>query len=79
MSVDHDTVKAHLTALYDELVQHEGFAELAVDIRILKRGQKEVVIRSGRQHRYVVDQAPAGTDVAQDALPGSRHGRTGPT
>lgn len=57
MAVDHDVVKKHFCRLYDDLIKHEGYAELAVDIRILKRGQKEVVIRCGKQHRYVVNQA----------------------
>lgn len=55
MTATNDQIKAHLGALYDELIAHEGFAELSVDIRLLKRGQKEVLIRCGRQYRYVVD------------------------
>jgi hypothetical protein len=58
MHATHDQIKAHLGVLYDDLVAHDGFAELSLDIRILKRGQKEVVIRCGRQFRYVVDTLP---------------------
>ena len=41
--------------LYHELIQHDGFGELHMDVRILKRGQKEVIIHCGKQYRYVVD------------------------
>lgn len=41
--------------LYHELLAHDGFGELRMEIRILKRGQKEVIIHCGKQYRYVVD------------------------
>lgn len=79
MTAEHDLVKKHICLLYDELVQHDGYAELAVDIRILKRGQKEVVIRSGRQHRYVVNQAPdAGPGKQREPATSNRDGITSP-
>jgi hypothetical protein len=53
-------VKARLAELFDELLGHDGYADLSIEMRILKRGQKEVVIRCGKQYRYVVDFVPAG-------------------
>jgi hypothetical protein len=50
---------ARLGQLYRELIAHDGFGELRVDVRILKRKQKEVIITCGKQYRYVVDM-PAG-------------------
>ena len=44
--------------LYRELVAHDGFGEIRVEIRILKRRQKEVIIHCGKQYRYVVDFEP---------------------
>jgi hypothetical protein len=41
--------------MYRDLLLHDGFGELRVDIKILKRGQKEVIIKSGKEYRYVVD------------------------
>lgn len=41
--------------LYAEAFSHDGFAEIRVEIRILRRGQKEVILHCGRQYRYVVD------------------------
>ena len=44
-----------LETLFEELLEHEGFGELRVDMRLLKRGQKEVIIYCGKQYRYVLD------------------------
>lgn len=51
----NETVKSRLCKLYDDLIAHDGFAELRVEIRLLKRGQKEVILHCGRQYRFVVD------------------------
>lgn len=48
-------VKKKLLELLDELIAHDGFGSIRVDIRLLKRGQKEVIIDCGKQYRYVVD------------------------
>lgn len=50
-----DLVKARLGQLFEELLAHDGYADMGVEMRILKRGQKEVVIRCGKQYRFVVD------------------------
>lgn len=47
--------KNKLLELFDDLVSHDGFGEIKVDIKILKRGQKEVIIHCGKQYRYVID------------------------
>ena len=51
----HEDVKKRINALYNMLVEHDGFGEMGIDFRILKKGQKEVIIRCGKQYRYVVD------------------------
>jgi hypothetical protein len=48
-------VKRRLLELLDELMAHDGFGSIKVDVRLLKRGQKEVIIDCGKQYRYVVD------------------------
>lgn len=48
-------VLAKLKDLYTEAIAHDGFAELKVEIRILRRGQKEVILHCGKQYRYVID------------------------
>ncbi len=50
-------VLAKLNDLYNEAFAHDGFAEIKVEIRILRRGQKEVILHCGKQYRYVVDYA----------------------
>ncbi len=51
-------VLSKLIALYGEVLAHDGFADIRVEIRILRRGQKEVILHCGKQYRYVVDYAP---------------------
>jgi hypothetical protein len=50
-------VLAHVKELYEELVRREGFGEVTVSVRILKRGQKEVLVRCAKESRFVVDGA----------------------
>ena len=51
----HEDVKKRIEALYNMLVEHEGYGEMQIDFKILKKGQKEVIIHCGEQYRYVVD------------------------
>jgi hypothetical protein len=55
MADRHEDVKKRIDALYNMLVEHDGFGELSIDFKILKKGQKEIIIRCGKQYRYVVD------------------------
>lgn len=55
-----------LVGLYEEAFDHQGFAEIKVEIRILRRGQKEVILHCGKQYRYIVDAA------SRASLPGRR-------
>ncbi|MGY1490672.1 hypothetical protein ACW4YW_14795 [Methylobacillus pratensis] len=59
-------VKTCLINLLDELVEHDGFGSLKVDIRLLRRGQKEIIIDCGKQYRFVVDFQPA-QDTAKNS------------
>jgi hypothetical protein len=51
-------VKAHICRLFDELVGHDGFGTLTVELKLLRRGQKEVILHCGKQYRYVIDFKP---------------------
>jgi len=55
MQAGNAPVKKRLLDLLDELIAHDGFGSIKVDIRLLKRGQKEVIIDCGKQYRFVVD------------------------
>lgn len=41
--------------VFKELIQHDGFGEFKVEVKILKRKQKEVIIHCGKQYRFVMD------------------------
>jgi IS30 family transposase len=49
-----ENVKLKLEELFDEIMSHDGFGQLQVDVKILKRGQKEIILKCGREYRYVV-------------------------
>ena len=51
----HEKVKERINALYNMLVEHDGYGEMHIDFKILKKGQKEIIIHCGKQYRYVVD------------------------
>lgn len=55
MLATNSPVKIRLLSLLDELVSHDGYGSLKVEIRLLRRGQKEIIIDAGKQYRYVVD------------------------
>lgn len=60
----HDTqaepVKCKLMELLDEVLEHDGFGEIRVEVKILKRRQKEVILHCGKQYRFVVDSGLPG-------------------
>lgn len=66
MSTPVGVVVANLDELFQGLLQHEGFGELRVEVRLLKRGQKEVILHCGKQYRFVVD-VPARTRPVERA------------
>jgi len=55
MNDANEKVHAKLLAIYDTLYRHNGFGEMTVEVRILKKQQKEVIIKCGKQFRCVVD------------------------
>ena len=55
MAHSHETVLQKIIQLYENLFKHNGFGEMRIEMRILKRGQKEIIIHCGKQYRYVLD------------------------
>ena len=51
----NDAVKQRLLKIFDDAFEHDGFSDFHVEIKILKRQQKEVIIHYGKQYRYVLD------------------------
>lgn len=53
-------LKTRLLGLLDDVLGHDGYGSIQVEVRLLKKGQKEVILDCGKQYRYVVDfAAPA--------------------
>lgn len=62
MASTHEEVLARIENLYHLLFEHNGYGEMSVEIRFLRKHEKEVLIRCGKQYRYVVPcDCPPGT------------------
>ena len=55
-------VLAKIVALYEDLFAHDGYGEIRVEIKIQRRGQKEVILHCGKQYRFVVDYTKTAVD-----------------
>lgn len=55
MNATNADVKNKFHELYDELFRHDGYGRIEVELKILRRGQKEVIIRCGKEYRFVID------------------------
>ncbi len=51
----NEDVMSRLAELYTGLFEHDGFGDIRIEMRILHRGQKEVILHCGKQYRFVVD------------------------
>ncbi len=51
----NEDVMLKLAELYTGLFEHDGFGDIRIEMRILHRGQKEVILHCGKQYRFVVD------------------------
>ncbi|WP_292957326.1 MULTISPECIES: hypothetical protein [unclassified Neptuniibacter] len=50
-----ESAKQKLLELFDDVLTHDGFGEIRIETKILKRQQKEVILHCGKQYRFVVD------------------------
>ena len=55
VNTDQQPVKAKLLELVDDILAHDGHGDIRIEVRILKRRQKEVILHCGKQYRYVID------------------------
>lgn len=46
--------KNKLNSLVDEILVHQGYGEIRIDIKWVKQGHKEVIVTAGKQYRFVV-------------------------
>lgn len=61
-SSQHKAVLEKLLELYAELFEHDGYGDIKIEMKILRRGQKEIILHCGKQHRFVVDCSQAMVD-----------------
>jgi hypothetical protein len=52
---EHDRILERLLALYRELFLHDGYGAMRVEMRFLKKGQKEILVICGKEYRFVVN------------------------
>lgn len=48
-------LRSTLMMVLDDLLLHDGFGHIEIDMKILKRGQKEILISCGKEYRFVVN------------------------
>ncbi|MFA5795372.1 MAG: hypothetical protein WC980_09965 [Candidatus Brocadiia bacterium] len=51
-----------LNTLFMDILEHPGFGELHVNVRIMKDARKEVILNSGKEYRFVLVQATSMAD-----------------
>ncbi|MCJ8350070.1 hypothetical protein [Moritella sp.] len=49
------SVKQKLNEVFDEVFEHDGYGDFRVEMKILKRNQKEIIIHCGKQYRFTLD------------------------
>ena len=49
------SVKQKLNEVFDEVFEHDGYGDFRVEMKILKRNQKEIIIHFGKQYRFTLD------------------------
>jgi len=55
LTTEHARILEKIKELYYELFLHDGFGELKIEMKFLKKKQKEIIIRCGKDFRFVVD------------------------
>ena len=55
LNEEHEPIIQKICELYQDLFLHDGYGELKVNMRFMKKGQKEVIVICGKEFRFVVD------------------------
>ena len=53
--MSNSDVEKKLLEVFRELIDHDGYGSFSVNVKILKRNQKEILIDCGKQYRFVID------------------------
>ncbi|VFQ47079.1 hypothetical protein [Desulfoluna butyratoxydans] len=51
----HSQILKTIETLYEDLFLHDGHGRMELEMRFLKKGQKEILVRCGKDYRFVVD------------------------
>ena len=52
---EHTPIIQKIQDLYEDLFAHDGYGQMQIEMRFLKKGQKEIILHCGKEYRYVVD------------------------
>ena len=52
---EHEPILSKIRELYQDLFLHDGYGTLRVEMRFLRKGQKEILVICGKEFRFVVD------------------------
>ena len=58
-----ELLKFKLMDLIDDVLAHDGYSDIHIEVKILKRGQKEVILHFGKQYRFVIDMPDKNTSI----------------
>ncbi len=54
-SANKERARKKVLEVFEQIFQHDGFGHFTVEMKILKRQQKEIIIHFGKQYRFHVD------------------------
>ncbi len=63
MPSTHEAVMARIQSLYKMLFEHSGYGEMSIEIRFLRKHEKEVLVKCGKHYRFVV---PCDCSASED-------------
>ena len=55
LPMEHDPILVKILEIYADNFSHNGYSNMGVEMRFLRRGQKEIIIHCGKDFRFVVD------------------------
>jgi hypothetical protein len=64
--------------LYRQLIHHDGYGDIQVKVRKIQGGAKEVVLLSGKEYRFQVDNRKSARHYKAIGVRESRHPYRGP-
>lgn len=63
---DRTKLKDAVGVLLNEILDHQGFGEIRIDIKWIKQGHKEVLVSAAKQFRFVVPVAKNEVEMKEE-------------